>query len=82
MRDIASDFLGGSIHTGRDDLVDVHRQKDPLLKNLLSKMRGMSGDTKTQLVLFKTLCVSPVSSPLGGDVFNPIFDKPLDSFPG
>ncbi len=81
MREIVSDILGGSIHTDRIDIVDVHRQKDPLLKNLLSKMRGMSGDAKIQLSLFESLCVSPRESLSADDSFNPVFDKPLDSYP-
>jgi hypothetical protein len=32
MREIVAEFLGGSINTGRIELVDVHRQTDPLLK--------------------------------------------------
>jgi thymidine kinase len=59
MHSVISGSLGPSIHSGRIELVDVHRQKDPLLKNLLSKMRGMSGDEKSQLTLFESLCVSP-----------------------
>ena len=81
MRDNVSDFLGGTIHTGHVDLVDVHRQKDPLLKNLFKQICGMSGDAKTQLVLFKSLCASPLSSLSDGNIFNLKFDKPLDSYP-
>ena len=79
MRDIVSEFLGGSIHTGRIELVDVYRQKDPLLKNLLTKLRGMSGDSRSQLSTFETLCVSPLASD-GEHVFNPVFAKPMDSY--
>jgi hypothetical protein len=59
MRETVAEYLGGSINTGRIELIDVHRQKDPLLKTLLSNLRGMSGDTKAQLSLFESLCVSP-----------------------
>jgi hypothetical protein len=93
MRSIVSQFLNGPIHTGRIELIDVHRQKDPLLKNLLSKMRGMSGDAKAQLALFESLCVSPITTLSDnssdddgdddddGDEFNPVFEKPMDSYP-
>jgi hypothetical protein len=78
MRDIVSKFLGGSIHVGRIELVDVHRQKDPLLKKLLLNLRGMSGDSEAQVNLFTSLCVSPIAFP--NNVFNPVFAKPLDSY--
>jgi hypothetical protein len=81
MREVVADILGGSIHAGRIELVDVHRQKDPLLKNLLSKMRGMSGDAKAQLSLFESLCVSPIEQLSNDDSFKPVFEKPLDSYP-
>ena len=78
MREIVSKFLGGSINVGRVDLVDVYRQKDPLLKKLLLQLRSMSGDSKAQVDLFTSLCVSPLV-PWNG-VFNPVFAKPMDSY--
>jgi hypothetical protein len=81
MREVVSRILGGSIHSDRVELVDVHRQKDPLLKSLLSKMRGMSGDAMIQLFLLESLCVSPTASLSEDGSFNPVFDKPMDSYP-